>query len=256
MDVHLAAQTLFTIGGFPVTNAFLVVVLISLLLIVFMWRATRSMSDVPKGAQFWAELLVIDGLDFMASITGSRERAKKMFPFVITLFLVFFVANYLAFLPGIGAITFHGVPLYRTATSDYSFVFTMAVLSVIVMQVITIATGSIKVYITKFLNVSGPWSMKPINLFLGVMDIVSEFAKIISLSFRLFGNIFAGEVLGAVVAGLLPVFLPIPFALLGTLTALIQATVFSILVLIFMNMGVVEKEIAQEYVKELEHEQK
>ncbi len=249
MDVHLAAQTLFTIAGFPVTNAFLAVLGISVLLIVFMWRATRKMNDVPKGAQFWGEILVMEGLDFMTSITGTRERAKKMLPFIVTMFLVFLLANYLAFLPGIGALTYNGIPVYRTATSDYAFVFTMAVLSVIIMQIITIATGSLKVYITKYLNVSGPWSMKPINLFLGLMDIVSEFAKIISLSFRLFGNIFAGEVLGAVVAGLLPVILPIPFALLGTLTALIQATVFSILVLIFMNMSVVEQQIAQEYEK-------
>ena len=88
--------------------------------------------------------------------------------------------------------------------------------------------------------------MKPVNFFLGLMDIISEIAKIISLSFRLFGNMFAGQILATVVIGLVPYIIPIPFALLGVLTAFIQAAVFSILVLIFMSMAVVEKEYKKE----------
>jgi len=242
MNISLAPETLFTIAGFDVTNAFLVVMLISVLLILAFGSVTRKLKAVPKGLQLWLELFVMEGYKFVRDIAGSKETADKMFPFIMTMFLFFLVSNFLPFIPGIGAITFHEVPIYRTATSDYSLAFSMAVLSVILMQVVAIVTGGIWTYFTKFFNLSGPWGMKPINFFIGIMDIISEIAKIISLSFRLFGNLFAGEVLGAVVSSLLPIIAPVPFALLGVLTAFIQAAVFSILVLIFMSMSVVERE--------------
>lgn len=246
MNITLAPETLFTIGGLAITNTFFVQVIISLILVGIAWLATRKMKDVPRGIQFWFEVFIDEGYKFVKEVTGSETQAKKMFPFVMTLFLFFLVANFLPFIPGIGAITYEGVPLHRTATSDYSLAFTLATVAVIAMQVITIVTGGIWTYFSKYFNFSGPWSMKPINVFLGLMDIISEIAKIISLSFRLFGNMFAGQILAAVVIGLVPYVLPIPFALLGVLTALIQAAVFAILVLIFMSMAVVEKEIAKE----------
>lgn len=247
MEVTLAPQVLFTLAGFDVTNTFLILVLISFLLILAFGLTTRKLKEVPKGLQLWLEVLIEGGMDFMDSITGDRKQTEKLFPFIMTMFLVFLVANFIPFIPGIGAITFNGVPIHRTATSDYSFVFTIASLSVILMQVVTVVTGGVWVYFTKYFNLSGPWGMKPINFFLGLMEIVSELAKVISLSFRLFGNMFAGEILAAVIAGLVPYIVPVPFALLGVLTALIQAAVFSILVLIFMSMAVVEKEVKAEF---------
>ncbi len=247
MNISLAPQTLFTVLGFDVTNTFFVLVMISLLLILAFWLTTRKMKEVPKGLQLWLEVIITGGMDFMDGVTGDRKKTEKMFPFIMTMFLVFLVANFIPFIPGIGAVTYNDVPLHRTATSDYSFVFMLATVAVIAMQVITIVTGSIWIYFKKFFNVSGPWPMKPINFFLGLMDIISEIAKIISLSFRLFGNMFAGEILAAVIIGLVPYIVPVPFALLGVLTALIQAAVFSILVLIFMSMAVVEKQVKAEY---------
>ncbi len=175
-----------------------------------------------------------------------KKQAKMMFPFIMTLFLFFLIANFLPFIPGIGAITYNGVALHRTATSDYSLAFALATVAVVAMQVITIITGGIWTYFSKYFNFSGPWSMKPINVFLGLMDIISEIAKIISLSFRLFGNMFAGQILAAVIIGLVPYVIPLPFALLGILTAVIQAAVFAILVLIFMSMAVVEKDLTKQ----------
>jgi len=247
MDITLAPQVLFTIGGFEVTNTFFILVIISILLILAFGLIARKPKEVPKGLQLWLEVLIEGGMDFMDGVTGDRKKTEKMFPFIMTMFLVFLVANFIPFIPGIGSITYNGVPIHRTATSDYSFVFTLATFSVIIMQVITIVTGSVWIYFKKFFNFSGPWPMKPINFFLGLMDIISEIAKIISLSFRLFGNMFAGEILAAVIIGLVPYIVPVPFALLGVLTALIQAAVFSILVLIFMSMAVVEKEVKAEF---------
>jgi F-type H+-transporting ATPase subunit a len=247
MDISLAPKTLFTIAGFDVTNSFFVTVMISFLLIVLFWLATRKPKSVPKGIQFWAEVIIMEGYKFIRDIAGSEEKAKKMFPFIMTMFLVFLFANFLPFIPGISAITYNDVPIHRTATSDYTLAFSLAILSIIIVQIITLITGGFWVYFTKFFTFKGEnVGMRFINAFLGIMDIISELAKIVSLSFRLFGNMFAAEILAAVIIGLVPYILPVPFALLGVLTALIQAAVFSILVLIFMSMAVVEKEYSQQ----------
>lgn len=247
MDITLAPETLFTIFGFDVTNTFFVTVLISLLLIALFSFATRKMKAVPKGIQFWAEVFVMEGYKFIRDIAGSDEKAKKMFPFIMTMFFVFLFANFIQFIPGIGAISYNGVALHRTATSDYTLAFSLAILSIVLVQIITIVSGGFWMYFTKFFTFKGEnLGMRLINAFLGIMDIISELAKIVSLSFRLFGNMFAGEILAAVIIGLVPYILPVPFALLGVLTALIQAAVFAILVLIFMSMAVVEKEYKEQ----------
>ena len=129
------------------------------------------------------------------------------------------------------------------------------------MQIVAIAVTGPLGYIGKFINFSGikeffvlisKGKFKPsvlamgcLDLFLGFMDIIGEFAKIFSLSFRLFGNIFAGEVLGGVMLSLIPYFVPFPFMVLGLLTAFVQAFVFSVLTLVFISMASEVEEVAE-----------
>ena len=138
MDITLAPETLFTIAGFAVTNTFFVTVLISVLLITVFWFATRKMKDVPKGIQFWVEVITEEGFKFMKDVAGSEEKAKRMFPFIMTMFLVFLFANFIPFIPGISAISYNGVALHRTATSDYTLAFSMAIVSVVLVQIILV----------------------------------------------------------------------------------------------------------------------
>ncbi len=123
------------------------------------------------------------------------------------------------------------VPIFRAGTADLSFTLALAFVAVILVQVMGVASlgGG---YFKKFFNFSNP-----IHFFVGILEIVSEFSKMISFSFRLFGNIFAGEVLLAVIISLAPFVVPMPFYGLEIFVGLIQALVFSVLTLVFFKMA-------------------
>jgi len=237
MDISLAPKILFEVVGFPITDTIWVSWFVTLVLIFSAWWVRRNLKEIPSGLQHIWEIVVEGGYDFILGIVGgSHNKARKVFPLVATLFLFILVSNILAFVPGLSAISLNGTSIYRTATSDYNLVFALTIISLIIVQVVALFTGGVVKYFKKFFNFNGP-----IDFFMGIMDIISEFARVISLSFRLFGNIFAGEVLATVVYFFVPYIIPLPFALLSLLASVIQAAVFSILVLIFINMAVVEE---------------
>lgn len=255
--ISLAPQILFYIGAFPVTNSFLWMVVLSLSLIVISLLITKSFKTVPNKLQNIFEILIEGAYSFVLSVVGSEEKARKVFPLVFSMFFLVLIANLSIFIPGQGAITLKtangNIPLFRTIIADYSIVFVLTMISIITTQIVAIAIHGPFGYIGKFINLSGikeffVQSFKGnikfgilaqglLDLFLGVMDIIGEIAKIISLSFRLFGNMFASEVLGAVVLFLAPFIVPLPFQFLGLLTAIVQAFVFSVLTLIFIDMA-------------------
>lgn len=191
----------------------------------------------PGHFQNIIEMLVGGAFDFVESMIGDKKRALRVFPLVFTMFFFIFFCNLLTFIPGQAAVTIKTaggvVPLFRAIISDYGLVFVMTMVSVIVTQIVAIASMGPLRYVGKFFNFTNP-----LNFFLGLMDLVSELAKVMSLSFRLFGNIFAGEVLGAVMLFLFPFFLPLPFTLLSLLTAVVQPFVFSVLTLVFISMAI------------------
>lgn len=124
----------------------------------------------------------------------------------------------------------HLIPIMRNATSDLNVTLALAVISLIATHVLAIRSTGFKDYISRFL------SFNLILLFVGLLELVSEFTKIISLSFRLFGNIFAGEVVLATISGLLAFGLPVPFMLLEIIVGLVQALVFGMLTMVFMSI--------------------
>jgi F-type H+-transporting ATPase subunit a len=151
------------------------------------------------------------------------------------------------YIPGQSAITLANgygiIPVFRAVMSDYGLVLVMTLISVITIQIVSIATLGPWRYIGRFINLKSP-----VKFFSGIMELIGELAKIVSLSFRLFGNIFAGEVLGMVMLFLLPFFAPLPFKFLGLLTAFVQAFVFAVLTLVFISMAS-EVEVEEEKVK-------
>lgn len=125
------------------------------------------------------------------------------------------------------------VPFFRPGTADLNTTLALALFSVIATQIIGVRYQKLG-YFKKFLNFSSP-----IMFFVGLLEIISEFAKIISFAFRLFGNIFAGEVLLVVIGALVPLIAPMPFYGLELFVGFIQALVFSLLSLVFFNMATV-----------------
>lgn len=233
IHVSLAPETLFFVGNFPITNTGLWQIILSLFLMLSALYITKKKKMIPGGFQNFVELLIEKGYGVVLSMmAGDEKRAKRTFPLVFTMFLFILLANLFTFLPGSAAITSGEVPLFRAVASDYGLVFVLTMITIIITQIVAIITNGPFGYLKQFIDFSSP-----LNFVLGLMNFIGEIAKILSLSFRLFGNMFAGEVLGAVMLFLMPFFLPLPFMFLGLITAVIQAVVFALLTTIFIAMA-------------------
>lgn len=228
--IVLAPETLFTVGSFPVTNTLITSWIVMAVLIGLSYAATRNMQRIPSGIQNFFEL-VVEGMHNLTKDLA-HEKAKTFFPFVMTFFLFIVAGNWLGLIPGVMTITTNiagqAVPIIRPMNTDLNMTLGLAILSI----------GLTHYYAIKFLGIGGylqKWfSLNPIMLFVGILELVSEFTKMISLSFRLFGNIFAGEVVLTTISGLFAFIAPLPFYMLEVLVGVVQAAVFMMLTLVFM----------------------
>ncbi|OGD85623.1 ATP synthase F0 subunit A [Candidatus Curtissbacteria bacterium RBG_13_35_7] len=235
VHVNLAAETLFNIGPLPITNTILTTWVVTILLIAFAYFATKKVSLIPHGIQNVAEIAVDSFQDLVSSVAGNKT--KIFLPIVASFFFFILFGNYLGLLPGFGSIGFyeieHGkevfVPFLRSINSDLNTTVALAIVSLIATHYLSIRYLGLNGYIGKFL------SLNPIFLFVGILEIIGEATKILSLSFRLFGNIFAGEVLlTTATTKLFAYIIPIPFYFLELLVGFVQALIFAILTLVFM----------------------
>ncbi len=144
-------------------------------------------------------------------------------------------------MPGVGSVTIgrgaDAVPLFRSPGSDLNFTLALALIAVTMVNVFGIAAMGLKERLSVFFNFSSP-----INFFVGILELVGEFARIISFTFRLFGNVFAGEVLLAIMALLVPYLVPLPFMFLEVFVGFIQAFIFGMLTLVFVALAVTPHE--------------
>jgi F-type H+-transporting ATPase subunit a len=233
--VSIAAEKVFTLFGFlPVTNSLLTTWIVMVVLIAIAYFTTRKMRKIPQGMQNAFEAIVEGFMDLIEGVTNDRKKAKEFFAYAFTIFLFIAFSNWMGLVPGVGAIGFgvntpEFVPLFRAGSSDLSFTIALALSTIIYVQYMGFKHLKLG-YLKKYLNFSGP-----IQFFVGILEIISEFAKIISFSFRLFGNIFAGEVLLLVMTFLAPFIVPIPFYGLEIFVGFVQALVFMMLTLVFLN---------------------
>ncbi len=233
------------IGNFPITNSFLVTLAISAVIIIGALLLKRGIKNgKPSGFQNIIEVVFEGLLDLVDGVTGNREQTRRFFPLVATIFIFVILINWIEVVPGLGTIgvetMHHGekvlLPFIRSAAADLNVTLVIALVAVISSQFMGITALGFRKYAGKFLV--SPFK-KPyfVGTFVGVLEIISEFAKIISFSFRLFGNIFAGEVLLTVMLMLVPLFIPLPFLFLEIFVGFIQALVFAMLTLVFMKMA-------------------
>ncbi|MFA5926366.1 MAG: F0F1 ATP synthase subunit A [Parcubacteria group bacterium] len=247
MNISIAAEPIFHIGSFPVTNTILVTLCISLLVIVASFLLKSRIRLVPRGFQNAAEAVLEALLDMIDSVTQDRKQSKIFFPLVATIFIFVILSNWVEVLPGLGTIgifkKIHGenelVPFIRSGSADLNMTLALAIVSVVGSQIIGIAAIGFAKYAGKFF-VSPLHKPYFVGTFVGALELVSEVAKIISFSFRLFGNIFAGEILLMVMLFLVPYFVPLPFLFLELFVGFVQALVFSMLTLVFLKMAATE----------------
>jgi F-type H+-transporting ATPase subunit a len=266
-EISMPAEPVFTIPGlgFAVTNTLLATWLTMLLLIVGSIAVTRNLNMVPSGLQNLVEW----GLGVLLNLTESvaGERGRKFFPLVATIFIFLLVSNWMGIVPGFASVGLiheaheggHAVhqvsalglnlnilqaeevgehdtgwtvfSFLRSAATDLNTPLALALISVVMTQVVGYQAQGLR-YFSKFISFKDV-----LGLIVGPLEAVSELAKIISFSFRLFGNIFAGEVLLAVLAFIVPYLVSIPFFALELFVGLMQAFVFAMLTLVFMAMA-------------------
>lgn len=238
MHISIEAEKIGSIFGLGVTNSILTTWLVMAILILLGFLLTRKVSIIPNNSQSMIEV-VIEGLyNFFAGING--ENSKKFFPLLATLFLFIISANWIGLLPGVGSIGINEhigeetklVPLFRGATADLNTTLALAIIAILSIQYYGFKELGFKTHISKYINLKNP-----ILFFVGILEIVSEFSRTISFAFRLFGNIFAGEVLLTIVAFLVPIIAPLPFLALEIFVGFIQALVFSMLTAVLLNVA-------------------
>lgn len=219
----------------------------------------RRGDGAPRGILNFFESILDVILNQIDNITKDRKKTLKFLPIVGTLFLFILVSNWMGLIPGTGSIGIYQlhegqvelIPLLRPANADLNMTLGMAVFAVIGAHLIGIITIGFFKYANKFIKLGDIYhafkTLSPIKIFtaiieffVGIIEIFSEVAKMVSLSLRLFGNIFAGEVLLTVLAGLIAFAVPLPFMALELLVGLVQAMVFSILTLVYLVMATTE----------------
>lgn len=230
-EISLKAQQLFHIGSFPVTNGLVLTLVVSCVLIIFSLIFRLKIRLIPGKLQSVVEMGVEALLNLMDSTLGSMTAAEKYFPLIATIFLFIWLSNLLGIFPGVGSIEFGNTPLLRSPAADLNFTLAFALVSVIVTNIIGMASVGVFKHLGKYFNFKGP-----IDFFIGILELVSELAKIISLSFRLFGNVFAGEVLMIIISFLAAYIIPLPFLFLELFVGLIQAFIFATITLVSISL--------------------
>lgn len=272
LHIVIAPDTLFHIGPVPITNTLFTSFLISAIFLMFLaYARTRiKQTDKPTGLQSVLELIVGFLYDLTESVAG--HHTKQFFPLVASFFIFIAINNLSALLPGFHSIKYNGQPgvtfaalpavmspqrvfasseapvaddyakeapsekhegveLFRSPNSDINMTLALGLLSVGATQYFGLSALGFG-YLKKFFNFSNP-----INTFVGLLELLGDLSKILSFSFRLFGNIFAGGVLISVISFLIPAVVPVPFLGFEIFVGLLQAYVFAMLSVVFFTMA-------------------
>lgn len=234
--VSLGPEVIGSFFGVKVTNTILATIIVDSFFLLLIISIHKNIQKIPGALQSIFELIVDYFYSLAEQISG--KNVKTIFPWALSFFLVILFSNLIGLLPGFGTIGFFEhkdghekfIPLLRAATSDFNTTLALATTSLVATHIIAIRATGIKDYLARF------FSLNPILLFVGMLELVSEFTKLFSLSFRLFGNIFAGEVVIHTISSLFAFIAPIPFLLLEIIVALVQALVFALLTMVFMSI--------------------
>lgn len=266
-EATLFAEPIAHVGNFTITNSLLMSWLAVAILAVFFVSVGKKMKKNStgklSGLQNIFEILLEQAISLADTVTGDRKKTEKFLPMVLALFLFILTSNWMGLFPGVGTIGFlesesgHSVfvPILRGATADVNTTLAISLFAVVMSHILGVISIGVWKHFNKFVNLKAlaaiPAKFKqdptiamvnPIKMFVGLIEIVGEIAKVASLSLRLFGNIFAGEVLLASMMAIFAFFLPLPFMFLEIIVGIVQALVFAILTLAFMSIATTAEE--------------
>ncbi|HEV2404518.1 MAG TPA: FoF1 ATP synthase subunit a [Ktedonobacterales bacterium] len=261
-NIAVPSDPLFYIGPFPVFNTFILTVVSALIVLGFFLAAARKARLVPRPLQNFVEWVTQMLLDLCEEVAGKRN-GRRFFPWVATIFFLVLISNWWEVIPGVETIgtvssktadgtpikdcptAVHGllltgshasnclIPWVRPPSTDLNFTLALAVISFLATQVYGFKLLGVGKQLGRYFTLKEG----PMGLIVGLLELALEPLRIVSLSFRLFGNLFAGDVLLLVISFLVPFVGAIPFYALELFVGFIQAFVFAFLTLIFMTLG-------------------
>lgn len=243
----VSPDILFRIGDFHLANSTATIILVGLILVAVIFLL-RNLTLRPGKLQVIFEVLHKALENLIGQIAPTKKHFDFIFPLVATIIVYLVLANFVGLIPGLSSITFDGVSVFRTPTADFNTTFSLALAMVLFANLISIKEYGILGYLNRFVQVKelyfgakqgvGGFFSALVGFAIGLLDIVSEMAKVVSLSLRLFGNMYAGEVLAIIILGGLAYFLPALWLAMNLLSAVVQALVFGSLVAAYYMMSV------------------
>lgn len=242
----LAPDVLATVHGIAITNTMVNAWIAIIIFLVVGLIIKRTAAVRPTGLQNFFEFILEALLNFFDQVTGDRKKTIKFLPIVGSIFFFVLLSNWLGLIPGTGSLTWNGTMLLRPANSDLNLTVAMALVAVVLSHLYGLLAVGVFTHVGKFVQIKGliqSLTKGPVAIFtaiielaVGVIEFISEIAKVLSLSLRLFGNIFAGEVLITVISSLIGAVVPTPFMLLEVLVGVVQAGVFAMLTLVYLTV--------------------
>jgi F-type H+-transporting ATPase subunit a len=258
-EITLFAEPIYHYKNFVITNSLVTSFLAILIIIIFSISLRKKIKEVPGKLQNIFEIMIEASLSLCDQITNSRKLSMKIFPIATSAFTFILINNWLGILPlgGFGILEKaheYGetlfVPFLRGGTADINTTLALGLTTVIGANLFGVFSVGLWKTFNKYINLEilkqifikfykDPTIVivAPITFFVGLIEIAGELAKVASLSFRLFGNVFAGEVLLFSIAAIAPYIIPLPFLFLEILVGLVQALIFSILLVVYFTIS-------------------
>ena len=238
--ISLKAEPFYTVGNFVFTNSMVYGALLMVCLLIGAKFLGRRASVAPqRGVMALFEIMVSYVISLLEGVFGDRKRAVKFAPVFAVYFIVIMLSNLSGLLPIVGeGVTSGGIPAFRPLTADLNSVLALSVFSIVLVQIMSIRESGLKGHLTHYFSDK---PKNPINLFVGVLEVLGELTRIISLSLRLFLNTVIGEILIAVFIDLSGPATPltlIPIIAFEALVAYIQAYIFTVLSATYLALAV------------------
>lgn len=251
LTIHLAPEVLGHLGGIPITNTILTTTFVAILVIVLALFFRRKYRFIPGKAQVLLEAVIGGAFDYMAETLENKELARKVFPYIMTIFTFVLAINWVGLLPGVdgfGIYKFHEghetlVPFLHPGNTDLNITIAFAIIAFVTIEVVGVATLGFLKYTGKFVNFSGfkeGVAAGILGLIIGIIELIGEVARLVAFSFRLFGNIFAGKTLLLTAIFFVPFVLPVPILAFEVFVGFIQALVLAVLTLFFIKLAIAD----------------
>lgn len=239
--IDIRAQEIFHLGPVPVTNSMMLGVIGMIITLWLLFAAARAVKRGRKGCVSGAVLMIYEMLlRTVEEVVGSKKAARRVAPLAIALFFYIIINYWLGILPIVGPITKDGVPVFRGLVADMNVTFALAIVSMAMVQVHAMKKHGFFGNLGRYLR--NPFK-DPAGAFEGILELIAEFSRLLALSLRLFGNVFAGEVLIVVVGYLTAYFASaaiLPFMVFELFIGSIQAYVFFMLTTVFISLGMAD----------------